>query len=291
LVNRKSCIASFFEEKAASISSSPFAVSPLSIIGRTASACATLFALTLRRQFFSRQTLVCAGLTLLCAAIVLAWGMHRPGWDPSVITKRFAERVLMPTYVGFLMPIFAISYGATGIGGEREDRTLIYLLITPIPRALLYLTKAAAILLLAVAWAAGTLTALCWLAGNPGRDALPVFLPAAAIGTVAYAALFLLVGAMFRHGTIISLAYWFFLEVLLGSMPGTIKRITISFFVQCLIYDAGEEQSLRPVGRVFRENFQAVSGDTAWLVLSGTVAGLLALGAAVLTTREYSELG
>jgi hypothetical protein len=106
-----------------------------------------------------------------------------------------------------------------------------------------------------------------------------------------YAALFLFLGATFRHGTIISLAYWFFLEVLFGAMPGIVKRITVSFYVKCLIYDAGEELALQPRGRIAREMFLAVSGDTAWLVLWSALAVLLALGAMVLSTREYAELG
>ncbi|HEY2249609.1 MAG TPA: hypothetical protein VGH74_01065, partial [Planctomycetaceae bacterium] len=66
------------------------------------------------------------GLTLLCCLIVLAWARQR---EPS--PKKFAEHVVVPIYIAFLMPVLAISYGASTVGGEREDRTLIYLLITP----------------------------------------------------------------------------------------------------------------------------------------------------------------
>jgi ABC-2 type transport system permease protein len=245
-----------------------------------------LFRLTLRRQIFSRQSLVCAALTTLSALIVLAWGQHA-----SPTARRLAEQVLIPSYIGFLMPIFAISYGASGIGGEREDRTLIYLLITPIPRAVLYLTKALATVLLVALWAGGSLGLMCVLAGEYGREVFPVFLAAGLLGTAVYAALFLFLGASFRHGTIISLAYWFFLEVLFGAMPGIVKRVTVSFYVKCLIYEAGDELSLQPRGRVAREMFLAVSADTAWLVLWSALAALLALGAMVLATREYAELG
>lgn len=189
------------------------------------------------------------------------------------------------------MPIFAISYGASGIGGEREDRTLIYLLITPIPRAVLYLIKALATVLLVAFWAGGSLGLMCLLAGEHGRDVFPAFLAAGLLGTAVYAGLFLFLGASFRHGTIISLAYWFFLEVLFGAMPGIVKRVTVSFYAKCLIYEAGEEFSLQPRGRIAREMFLAVSGDMAWLVLWSAFAALLALGAMVLATREYAELG
>jgi ABC-type transport system involved in multi-copper enzyme maturation permease subunit len=252
----------------------------------TIAACSHLFGLTLRRQLFSRQTLVCIGLTVLCALIVLAWSRQT---HPSA--KKLAEQVLVPTFVNFLIPIFAISYGASGIGGDREDRTLIYLLITPIPRAVLYLTKALATLLLVAGWSAGALVALCLLAGSHGREVLGVFLPASVCGSVVYASLFLLLGATFRHGTILSLAYWFFLEVLFGSMPGIVKRLTVAFYVKCLVYDAGTDLRLGPLTRIAREMFLPVEGSTALLVLLGALAALLTLGAAALSSREYAELG
>ncbi|MDZ4688586.1 MAG: ABC transporter permease subunit [Planctomycetaceae bacterium] len=254
--------------------------------GRLASACSELFWLTLRRQLRSRQTLVCLALTTLCALIVLAWAQQR-----SPTAKKLAEQVLIPTFVGFLMPIFAVSYGASGIGGEREDRTLIYLLIAPIPRAVLYLVKAFATMLLVALWAGGSLGVMCLLAGEHGREVFFVFLPASLLGTTVYAALFLFLGASFRHGTIISLAYWFFLEVLFGAMPGIVKRVTVSFYVKCLIYEAGEDLRLRPMGRVSQETFLAVTGDTALIALASALVGLLVLGAGVLSAREYAELG
>ena len=254
--------------------------------GSVVSACGHLFVLTLRRQLFSRQTLVCLGLVGLCTLIVFTWSQQT-----SLSAKRLAEFFLVPIYVGFLVPIFAISYGASGIGGEREDRTLIYLLITPIPRALLYLTKALATLALVAAWTAGSLLVLCLLAGSYGRQMFPVALPACVLGSLVYAGLFLLLGAAFRHGTIISLAYWFFLEVLFGAMPGIIKRVTVVYYMKCMIYDAGTEFRLAPLSRVQQEMFLAIPGSTALTVLSCALAVLLALGALVLSSREYSELG
>jgi len=253
---------------------------------QTWTACWQLFTLTFRRQLLSRQTLVCLALTLVVSAIIFAWTF------PEFRTaKKLAEQVLVPTYVAFLMPIFAISYGAAAIGGEREDQTLIYLLISPIPRSLAYLTKALSTLSLAWLWSAVSLGSFCLLAGAPGREIFPVFLPAALLGVTAYAMLFMLVGTLFRYGTMISLAYWFFLEVLFGAMPGIVKRITVAFYVKCLIYDAGEDLRLGPLGRVAREMFLAVSGETAIMALCAASAGFMLFGASIFHQREFSELG
>lgn len=251
---------------------------------RTLSACRRLFWLTVCRQLLSRQTLACVALTLLCSLIVLAWSRQH---DPT--GKKLAENVLVPTFVAFLMPIFAISYGASGIGGEREDGTLIYLLIVPIPRPLVYLMKAGAGLALVGLWTTGTLFLLCRLAGAPGRDVFLMFLPATLLGSLAYASLFLLVGAIFRHGTIISLVYWFFLEVLFGNLPGIVKRVSVAFYVRCMVYDAGSNLQLGPIAKVAREMFLPVSGTTAMLTLIGAVAGLLLIGVVAFEQREYRD--
>lgn len=243
-----------------------------------------LFLLTLRRQLLSRQTIACAALTLVCALIVMAWS-RQP--DPTL--KTLAEHVLVPTYLVFLVPIFAICYGASGIGHEREEQTLIYLLLTPLQRPVVYLVKAAAGLGLAAVWTAGTLLILCGLAGPEAAALVPVFLPGALLGVLAYAALFLLVGAIFRHGMIMCLVYWFFLEVLFGNMPGIIKRVSVAFYVRCVIYESGAEYELGPVSRVAREMFLPVSSMTAILVLSVGTVVLLTLGAAGFEVREYRD--
>lgn len=251
----------------------------------TLSACGHLFRLTVRRQFVSRQTLVAFALAVLCFLLVLVWSQHR---EPT--TRRFAQNILIPTYVAFLMPILAIGYGASGVGSEREDGTLIYLIITSIPRPLLYATKYLATLLLVTCSSGGALWLMCSLAGEPGAEALNVFLVPCLLGSAAYASLFLMVGAVFRHGTIVSLAYWFFLEVLLGNMPGIIKRVSVAFYVRSMIYDAGADLGIGPRERVGREMFLAVEGDTARLVLGSALAALLVLGVAVFTRKEFRDV-
>lgn len=222
---------------------------------------------------------------MLCCLIVLAWAHQR---EPT--PKKFAEQIVVPIYIAFLMPVLAICYGASSVGGEREDRTLIYLLITPIPRPLIYFVKWLAANALVAGWAGVTLVLLCQMAGESGRSALGPFLTASLLGAVAYAGLFLLLGTIFRHGTVISLAYWFFLEVLFGNMPGIIKRVSVAYYVRCMIYDAGSELQLGPAGRIAREMFLPVPGKTATFALVSSIAVLLILGLSAFSRREYRDL-
>jgi ABC-2 type transport system permease protein len=247
---------------------------------------AHLYALSLRRQFWSRQTIVCTALVALLGTIVFVWGLQR---NPTA--KKFAEQVLSTGYIGFLIPIFGISYGASAIGGEREDRTLIYLLITPIIKPLGYGAKALATMTLVFGWTLGSLLVFCAMVNKPGWEIFPIFVWSSLLGAAAYTAIFMFFGTAFRYGTIISLAYWFFLEGLFGNMPGTIKRITVSFYMKSWVYDLGSNLRLGPLGRGAKESFLAVSGETAMFALLGLTAITLAVGAYLFDRREFAELG
>ena len=246
-------------------------------------ACLALFWLTLRRQLRSRQTLICLAL-----AVVVGLMVYATTWRPSVQPKRLANNVFIPTFVAFLMPIFAVCYGASGFGSEREDRTLVYLLISSLPRPLAYLVKGLACQLLVAAWTVGTLWAYCRIAGVPGTELLPIFLRASLLGSLAYASLFLLVGAAFRHGTIISLVYWFFLEVLLGNLPGIVKRVSIAYYVRCVIYSLGEKLKIGPLNE---DMWVGISGPAATTALVSLVVGLTLVGVVSFSRREYADVG
>jgi ABC-type transport system involved in multi-copper enzyme maturation permease subunit len=247
--------------------------------------CAFLFHRSLRRQIFSRQTLVAVLLVGLCGLIVLAWAQQR---HPT--PKRFAETMLIPIYIGFLMPILAVCYGASSIGGEREDGTLIYLLIASIPRPLVFTVKFLATMFLAAAFALVSLGLLCWIAGPPGREMWPDFWPAGVMGVMSYAALFLVFGALFRHGTVISLAYWFFLELVIGNLPGVINRLSLAFYVRCLIYEAGRAFEIRPLGEESQIQFHPIPGPTAATILCSILVGLFIVGAVAFSRKEYHDL-
>ena len=247
------------------------------------SASVHLLALSLRRHILSRPTVISLALTGFACIIVWGWSMQR---EPTL--RKFAEEIVVPVHVAFLVPIFAISYGTSAVGGEREDRTLVYLLITPMPRPLTYLIKYLAALVLVITWTAGSLTLLGVLGRPWGVEAIGLFWLAILLGAAGYTSLFTMLGAAFRRGTIISLAYAFFLEGLLGNMPGIVKRTSLSFYVKCMIYDAGSEYEIGPL--IARELFLPISGRSAAIVLSLLILGLFAGGLITFSSREYRDL-
>ena len=111
-------------------------------------ACLQVFSLTLRRQFFSRQTIVVGVLLLLALVITIIWAIPWP-WSPEPRTgEQLAGQILSLLYMGFLLPIVSLGYASSAISSERTGQTLVYLLSTSIPRLLIYLSQFAAVLLL-----------------------------------------------------------------------------------------------------------------------------------------------
>jgi ABC-type transport system involved in multi-copper enzyme maturation permease subunit len=250
-------------------------------------ACLQVFRLSLRRQFFTRQTIVMLVLLGLAVLITYLWSLPKPWHPDSRTSAELARQILLPLYMGFLLPVICLGYASAAIADERTDETLVYLLTTNIPRPLVYLSKYAAALLLTLGMALGGLAALCLVPGEIGREALGVFWTVTVCATAAYVGLFLLFSAMVRRATFLSLAYALMIETLTGNIPGFVKRITVSFYAKSWLYESGEPLGLAPKEGVALSLFDPVSAATAQWVLGLASAGFIALGMWIFSRKEY----
>jgi hypothetical protein len=132
----------------------------------------------------------------------------------------------------------------------------------------------------------GGFALLCLAAGRPGPLALRLFWPAVLCGTLAFAALFQLIGAIFKRPAIIAVVYAFFLETILGNMPGYMKRLSLSFYTRCMMFDAAQQQGLQPEKPSI---YLPVEGEVAMWVLLGTTVVLVVLGMAIFARMEYRD--
>jgi ABC-2 type transport system permease protein len=185
------------------------------------------------------------------------------------------------------VPNCALAFGTASIGGDREDRTLVFLLVRPIPRALILLAKFTATLPLVLGLIVGSYWLYCRLAGEVGQVAFPLYLPAIVYMTLAYVCLFHLFAVWFRHSTILALVYALFMEVLLGSLPGIVKRVAVNYYGRSIMYAAGAGEGLPPPDPRW---FEPLSVQTASWALAGIAAGGLLLAIIVFSQREYRDL-
>ncbi len=199
----------------------------------------------------------------------------------------FSNWIVFSVFVGFLLPIWSLSFATEALGGEREGRNLVWLLTRPLPRPSIYLAKFVALLPWSLGFNLGGFGLLCLLAGKPGHLAFRLYWPAVLGATLAFCALFHLMGACFRRAAVVALVYSFFLETILGIMPGYMKRMSISFYTRCLMFDAAADYGVAPEKPSI---YLPVDGTTAWCVLLGVTVLLLVAGMVIFSRSEYQDL-
>ena len=95
-----------------------------------------------------------------------------------------------------------------------------------------------------------------------------------------------LIGAIFRRPVVVGLVYVFFFEALVGSLPGSLKLLSLTFYARCLMYNAAETAGY-PVEML--EVSQTVTTTTALAVLSSAAIVLTGLGMWLFSRSEYRD--
>lgn len=244
----------------------------------------TLSWLSFRRLLWSTGTAMVLLPLAGCLLFVLRRHYGRVP-DPKEF-EHFSEFVIL-VFASFIVPICALAFGTASIGGDREDRTLVFLLVRPIPRALVLLAKFTATLPLVLVLVIGSYWLYCRLAGETGQLAFSLYLPALVWMTLAYVCLFHLFAVTFRHATIIALVYALFMEAILGNLPGIVKRVAINYYGRSLMYAAGGPEGLEPPPADW---FEPLAISTATWALAGIAVGGIALAALIFSRREYRDL-
>jgi ABC-type transport system involved in multi-copper enzyme maturation permease subunit len=242
------------------------------------------------QESLDRQT---AALAVAAAPSPISTGIVQAatGADRAVLHASgfvvFSRWLVWSVFVGFLLPIWSLSFATEAVGGERESRSLVWLLSRPLSRPAIYSAKFIALLPWTLGLNVGGFAVLCIAAGAPGRMAFSVYWPAVVAASLAFCSLFHLMSAVFRRPAVMAILYSFFLETFLGSMPGYMKRVSIGFYTRCLMFDAASAHGVEPPERP--GVYLPVDPTTAWMVLLGLTASLLVVGMLVFARSEYWE--
>ncbi|VTR93915.1 Putative integral membrane protein OS=Fimbriimonas ginsengisoli Gsoil 348 GN=OP10G_2312 PE=4 SV=1: ABC2_membrane_2 [Gemmata massiliana] len=226
-------------------------------------------------------------LTSLMLSIPQA-AMRSEAFLKSWAFMTYSRWVIMLVFMGFILPLFTLSYASGAFGTDRESRSLVWLMTRPIPRSGIYLAKFLGTLPWCVSFGAGGFVAVCLAAGDIGREALTRYWPAVAMGTVAFSALFHLIGAIFRRPVVVGLVYVFFFETVVAALPGSLKLLSLTFYVRSLMYNeavaAGHPGDMLPA-----ITSQAVSSETAWAVLAAAPVVITIIGMWLFSRSEYRD--
>ena len=175
----------------------------------------TVARLTYRALLGRRRALILfllPGMLLLISAAVRGFN----GADDQV-----AADILGGFALATMVPLIGVIAGTGAIGPEIDDGSIVYLLSKPIKRPTIIYTKLiVAIAVTMVFSAVPTLIAGFILNGN-GQQVAVAYTVAALVASIAYAALFLLLGTVSRHAVVFGLVYALVWEALFGSLvPG-----------------------------------------------------------------------
>jgi ABC-2 type transport system permease protein len=197
-----------------------------------------LFGLTLRQLVRGRRLLVLAGLLALpCLVAVLSRLPERPA--PPATMELALVFTLIPHA---LVPLMALLYASGMIQDEVEDQTLTYLLIRPLPRRALYVTKLLASLLvtilLATVFTTATYVTIYWGRPEFWGEIFPARPLQAALllglALVGYCSLFGCLSLFIQRSLVVGIAYILLFEGLLSGFDFAVRRLTVTYYFRVL---------------------------------------------------------
>ncbi|MFR9794527.1 ABC transporter permease subunit [Streptomyces sp. MS06] len=181
----------------------------------------TVARLTYRALLGRRRALVLGALPLLLI-VIAAVVRGLTGADDQT-----AADVLGGFALATMVPIIGVIAGTGAIGPEIDDGSVVYLLAKPIGRPTIILTKlVVAIAVTMVFSAVPTLIAGLVLNGN-GQQIAVAYTVAALVASIAYTAVFLLLGTVSRHAVVFGLVYALVWEALFGSLVAGARTLSI----------------------------------------------------------------
>ncbi|MFF4870446.1 ABC transporter permease [Streptomyces sp. NPDC003444] len=181
----------------------------------------TVARLTYRALLGRRRALILFLLPAMLLVISAAVRMFN-GADDQV-----AADVLGGFALATMVPLIGVIAGTGAIGPEIDDGSIVYLLSKPVKRPTIIFTKLiVAIAVTMVFSAVPTLIAGFILNGN-GQQVAVAYTVAALVASIAYSALFLLLGTVSRHAVVIGLVYALVWEALFGSLIAGARTLSV----------------------------------------------------------------
>jgi ABC-2 type transport system permease protein len=260
----------------------------LSRRGLDLSALGALFILTLRQHLHGRRLVVLSLLFLLPSVLtcVVRLAPHAP--RPAELEFAFVFNLIPHA----LVTLTALLYAAGILQDEVEGQTLTYLLLRPLPRWALYLTRLLATVIVSAfltgAFTALALVVLYWGVPELWGQVLPwralKVMALLALALVGYCSLFSTLSLFTRRAVIAGLAYIIIFEGLLANFQFVGRQLTVMYYfrvlsVRWLELPAAREWSL--------DLATAPSAASCVVTLLGASAVFAFLGALMTMQREF----
>ncbi len=251
------------------------------------SALTTLFALTLRQQLRGRRLLILCCLYLLPVGLVILVRSVEDHYEAAQAEIAILLLLLPHT----LVPLTALLLATGMIHDEIEDQTLTYLLVRPLPKWGIYLSKLLATMAVTMALATLftilTYVATYWGEPNLWGEIVPkrALLVAAitCLALVAYCSLFGCLSFVTRWPLVLGIGYIALFEGLLANIDFAIRRLTVNYYFRVLV----QEWTDKRVAAWKLIAAETPTPTTCVLILLGASFGATLFAIAMFTVREF----
>jgi ABC-2 type transport system permease protein len=195
-----------------------------------------IFASFFRSGLRATRTRVFILLSLIPVLLMFIVRMVDPSSAPD-----FFSKVMLSLYFQLLIPVLALFFGTTIVNEELDNKTLVYLTTSPVPRQAVILGKylAAFLLLLLIVGSGFLLSFLAAAANRIGQAAaweeLGVFLGTSLLALFCYSALFTMLGTFMKKSILIGLFFVFGWESVVQYFPGVTQKFTIIHWIKSLL--------------------------------------------------------
>ncbi|CAM5629142.1 ABC transporter permease [Streptomyces spiroverticillatus] len=198
----------------------------------------TVARLTYRALLGRRRAAILFLLPALLIVIAVAVRML-VGVDDGV-----AADVLGGFALATMVPLIGVIAGTGAIGPEIDDGSIVYLLSKPVKRPTIIFTKLIVAIAVTMAFSAiPTFIAGLILNGNGSQIAI-AYTVAALVASIAYSAVFLLLGTVSRHAVVFGLVYALVWEALFGSLVPGARTLSIQQWALSLAEKIGADGAI-----------------------------------------------
>ena len=194
------------------------------------------------REMARRRRLISLGLLCLLpvlAVLVIRIFFPEEGVTPHQQLAALAHEIIIP----LLIPVVAMAVGASAIGEQVEEGTIVYLWTRPIRRRAIYLGRLLAAQTVAAVLLSLALAACFLIMVSNGLQVvtfefLELYLTTfmlIGLGAFTYTALFAAFGAWFRKPVLPAIIYAFGWENLITNIPARVQEFSLRFHLQNLV--------------------------------------------------------
>lgn len=140
--------------------------------------------------------------------------------------------------LGLVAPIIGLVLGSAALGTWRDDETMVYVWLRPVSRWVIGLAATLAALTVTLPAAVLPMTIAAWVGTNGNGEMVLAAATAMSLATIAYTALFVLLGLVIRRALVWGLVYVFIWEFFIARGAAGAARLSINSYAKAILAKA-----------------------------------------------------